>query len=41
MSKSEKMLEAYKNMLNEVKEVEQTILSLPRGYISTSVSLPL
>ncbi len=35
MSKSEKMLEAYKDMLNEVKEVEQTILSLPRGYIST------
>ena len=35
MSKSEKMLEAYKDMLREVQEVENTIRALPRGYIST------
>ena len=35
MSKSEKMMDAYKGMLKELKEIEATIEALPRGYIST------
>ena len=34
MSKSEKMLDAYKDFVKEIKDVEAAIAALPRGYIS-------
>lgn len=37
MAKSEKALSAYKDLLNEYKEIESVIASLPRGYISEKV----